>query len=958
MDEWDLLAAQMSQGATGGSPALAAPTTQDSSYGIMDGLRQITRGGMKGIGGMASLLPELALSAVKAAPYALGGMGINQQTSKQISDAIPYNYGDLTSMLMGDVAKVMPASKPNDSKFLETAAEIAVPAGGLLGLGRKAAATAISQGKNVPLIARLFGGTTSPMVEAAGITGASGAAGTAAALDADPATQALAALLGGVSGTTGAGLIRAGNQATRQAITTGKDLLDKTDEVKTVLNRFGQTLPEKAQDAGEAMAVRKLKRVIDDGDISDLVRQIDEAPTSVGTLGEQLNDPRLLGFEESLTKSIPKAREQRLLADRSLSARLQQDLDALAPPAKGAESVALQEGLNVAEQQARKAAGELFNQIDPNKTSSIPISKVKNNLWDKGYDTHLDSLRSLKGDDAKLINSFIKEKQSIPFEKLQKYNSLAGKQVEEAIAAGRYRDASVLRTFRSSLVEAVDKAAASGKRNISPEDATRWRQAKAAWADYEDTFNAGLTKKLRESEAPSTFGKQLLQQPDEEIKRIVKALPTEQIPSARRLVVDEILEGSRKPGTEILSPTKLSEKLRTASKKTSGLFDSDHRKALDEISSIVSSRVEARETGKAFAPRFEDGKIKSMFEHTKDMFSSRLGWKYPIRRKVIQFATQNNKIQQASIEDLMNQALVEMIHDPQYAKALITKHTADGAKSFVNKGTGKLILERGTEKVKELLQGAVKIGGAATTSYAESGVRRGIPAAGLFAAETGSAMQDLGSLFKEEGAKDEWDLLAESFSNPSLGGGSDAPTTNSDDFFLDEPQAGFERTSFIPEEMPEMTLTSDSGIDFIKKHEGLRLTTYKDTAGHDTIGYGRTKNIPKTGKITKEEAEQMLIEDIEAHEQEVRNAVKVPLTQEQFDALSSFTFNVGGPALRRSALLKKLNAGDYEGAADEFVKWNKERIKGKLQPNRGLTKRRQAERELFLSGIGKDLITV
>jgi lysozyme len=169
---------------------------------------------------------------------------------------------------------------------------------------------------------------------------------------------------------------------------------------------------------------------------------------------------------------------------------------------------------------------------------------------------------------------------------------------------------------------------------------------------------------------------------------------------------------------------------------------------------------------------------------------------------------------------------------------------------------------------------------------------------------------------------------------------------------------GFERTSFIPEEMPEMTLTSDSGIDFIKKHEGLRLTTYKDTAGHDTIGYGRTKNIPKTGKITKEEAEQMLIEDIEAHEQEVRNAVKVPLTQEQFDALSSFTFNLGGPALRRSALLKKLNAGDYEGAADEFVKWNKERVKGKLQPNRGLTKRRQAERELFLSGIGKDLITV
>jgi lysozyme len=210
------------------------------------------------------------------------------------------------------------------------------------------------------------------------------------------------------------------------------------------------------------------------------------------------------------------------------------------------------------------------------------------------------------------------------------------------------------------------------------------------------------------------------------------------------------------------------------------------------------------------------------------------------------------------------------------------------------------------------------------------------------------------------------EVVGESATAPQSAAGFDLSTLSDDDLMRMLEQApteapateGFERTSFIPEEMPEMTLTSDSGIDFIKKHEGLRLTTYKDTAGHDTIGYGRTKNIPKTGKITKEEAEQMLIEDIEAHEQEVRDAVKVPLTQKQFDALSSFTFNVGGPALRRSALLKKLNAGDYEGAADEFVKWNKERIKGKLQPNRGLTKRRQAERELFLSGIGKDLITV
>lgn len=167
---------------------------------------------------------------------------------------------------------------------------------------------------------------------------------------------------------------------------------------------------------------------------------------------------------------------------------------------------------------------------------------------------------------------------------------------------------------------------------------------------------------------------------------------------------------------------------------------------------------------------------------------------------------------------------------------------------------------------------------------------------------------------------------------------------------------GFERTSFVPQEMPEMTLTSDRGIDFIKQHEGLRLTAYDDGTGTQTIGYGHTKDVPKS--ITKEEAEAKLVQDIEEHEQAVKEAVKVPLTQEQFDALTSFTFNLGAGALKRSTLLKKLNAGDYEGAADEFLKWNKARIKGKLSPMRGLTKRRQAERELFLSGLGKDLITV
>ena len=142
---------------------------------------------------------------------------------------------------------------------------------------------------------------------------------------------------------------------------------------------------------------------------------------------------------------------------------------------------------------------------------------------------------------------------------------------------------------------------------------------------------------------------------------------------------------------------------------------------------------------------------------------------------------------------------------------------------------------------------------------------------------------------------------------------------------------------------------SDAGIDLVCHYEGCRLTSYPDPAtGGDpwTIGYGSTRNVHPGMTITLDEAKQRLKEDLKASEDFIRLYVQAPLDQSQFDALVSLVFNIGIGNFSHSTLLKKLNAHDYLGASGEFVKWNK--AAGK--PMLGLTRRRAAERDLFLRG--------
>lgn len=142
----------------------------------------------------------------------------------------------------------------------------------------------------------------------------------------------------------------------------------------------------------------------------------------------------------------------------------------------------------------------------------------------------------------------------------------------------------------------------------------------------------------------------------------------------------------------------------------------------------------------------------------------------------------------------------------------------------------------------------------------------------------------------------------------------------------------------------------DAGLALIKEFEGVKLDAYQDVAGIWTIGYGHIKGVTPGMHITSEEAEQTLQDDLAGTESAVDDATKgAATTDNQFSAMVAFAFNVGSANFRQSSLLKDHLIGKYTDAADAFLLWNKARVNGVLQPVSGLTRRRAAERELYLA---------
>ena len=147
-----------------------------------------------------------------------------------------------------------------------------------------------------------------------------------------------------------------------------------------------------------------------------------------------------------------------------------------------------------------------------------------------------------------------------------------------------------------------------------------------------------------------------------------------------------------------------------------------------------------------------------------------------------------------------------------------------------------------------------------------------------------------------------------------------------------------------------MRTINAAGLQLIEHFEGLRLTAYQDVAGIWTIGYGHTRGVFPAMVITAAQAQQALQDDLLTAQGAVDTAVAGSATSDdQFAAMVSLCFNIGAANYRASTVLREHRAGNYPAAADAFLLWNKATIDGVLTPVAGLTSRRTAERQLYLS---------
>ena len=139
---------------------------------------------------------------------------------------------------------------------------------------------------------------------------------------------------------------------------------------------------------------------------------------------------------------------------------------------------------------------------------------------------------------------------------------------------------------------------------------------------------------------------------------------------------------------------------------------------------------------------------------------------------------------------------------------------------------------------------------------------------------------------------------------------------------------------------------SNKGIELIKQFEGCRLKAYQDSVGVWTIGYGHTESVEEGMEISQHQADIMLGSDLVKYANYINEYVTVSLNPNQFDALTSWVYNLGPGNLKSSTMLKVLNEGNYDDVPFQIKRWNK--AGGKVL--KGLVRRREAEAELFATG--------
>jgi lysozyme len=147
-------------------------------------------------------------------------------------------------------------------------------------------------------------------------------------------------------------------------------------------------------------------------------------------------------------------------------------------------------------------------------------------------------------------------------------------------------------------------------------------------------------------------------------------------------------------------------------------------------------------------------------------------------------------------------------------------------------------------------------------------------------------------------------------------------------------------------------------VQYLADKEGFRDTAYPDQAGIWTIGYGTIEGVKQGDKITKKEAFSRKVEFVRKMDKFLNRLISVDLTQYQYDAIASLTYNIGVSALSGSTLLKLLNKNDFEGASEQFLRWTKYKDPetGKMKDSQGLINRRKEEKQIFDTGAFQNYV--
>ncbi len=684
------------------------------------------------------------------------------------------------------------------------------------------------------------------------------------------------------------------------------------------LERLVKNAAKPATEAGQRLVAKNILETID----PELQVKLDEGLNAAAlddfaqykNTAEIADSPALSTAEQALATQDPAFAA--ILTEKALARNLAREaaIEKVAPPSIIPDEVfgsLLKEKLVKKAGTVKEAISGLYEKAAESAVdSNIPLYKTKqeiyaskNKYFGEGAGAMPSELNALF-DDLQSAKSNVNGKVvgSKPYEYLQNMRSRASELAYKYKVSGDKRASAVASDITKSIDNSIMKAATTGK-GLSPEAAAAWLAGKESFAKMKQTFEQGDVAKVFKAKNPlkdSAVLDTILRDP-EAAASFKTAIGNDPIVNSavKGQIITRLIEKSTSASDGQLLNNKFNTFLNDKSGQMSKFFEPKHLKDLQKIADDLKSVEQIKAKGRLQMKGGSDTASKlNVAQYLKDSITKELGLNSTIAKAAGKIAS--NRLARGAVGAGVGASLFGM------PGAVAGTIIGEGASGLLNKYTGRInqmIMEAAANP--EFAADLLKTPNKAVVSKIE----------GYLAPKVSALKQE----FVQAAALQNEEKKAPKAKKGSL--------------------------KFEGKKQEEKPMISKKGQDLIKKWEGVKFSAYDDGGGVKTIGYGHTGRGVSKGSITKDEAEQLFASDLAEAEQVIDSKVKVPLTQNQKDALASLVFNIGETQFSSSTLLKKLNAGDYEAAADEFLKWRKDNGKVVL----GLVKRRTDEKNLFLS---------